>query len=441
MTTRTAGSDKEQRRARRYAAQLPIEMRDRGDVVIATATDVSRHGLFVSLTTQAPRERHLIQLSLSLPEGKTSVAVRVARVIPSVGFGAEFFALSADAKNAWDQFVSGLSLSGSTTGPAAWSNRPSAEAEQAPVFVVRLRTLESLRNYEENHVRAGGTVLFTPVLPTLGSAVRLAVVHPLTEQEMMLEGTVREVFADKPKRIEIQFPSNLAVEAAFTQFVASGRPPSQKPTPAPLLATAFPGELELDVDIDNDDADTLAEQPVSELPVLVGSLENPARRRRDPFFDISMLPRAAEPVARVNTPVPSSAERIQLRVHCNRGCGEHQLELGRCRGWLGLIADDVVFVSPSQRSLVATPRIIDTQVRQQRLAHHLQTSGAASTVIDIGVLVAAGDLSDEPRHPATGERLVPLEGAHHLRQLAHEHRVPCPWCVEGTLMATPITSQ
>jgi hypothetical protein len=51
--------------------------------------------------------------------------------------------------------------------------------------------------------------------------------------------------------------------------------------------------------------------------------------------------------------------------------------------------------------------------------------------IDIGVLVAAGDLTEAPRHPMSGVRLMTLEGA---ATLLDAGTVACPWCVDGGLV-------
>jgi hypothetical protein len=449
VVTRTAVPDKEQRRARRYAAQLRVELRERDKSHAVVATDVSRHGIFVSTQDSPaalPRERHLVQLLLHLPDGSTSVSARVARVLPGIGFGAEFFALSAEAKNAWDNFVSGLSLSGVPQKRKVIDGTD--EGAQAPVFVVRLKSLESLRNYEEKHLRAGGTILVTPVLPALGSPVRLAVVHPLTQQEMPLDGVVRQVFTDKPKRVEIEFPHNPAVEVAFAAFIASGRPPSEKTTSAPLHATAPPTELELDVDFQDDEI-APSEEPVRELPVVVGSLAG-HRRRRDPFFDVSGFPATAKAPEASAAPASSghtssasvtSGGPSVVVLRCGFGCDEQVLELGPSRGALGLVANEVPMVVPSTRNLVQTTRLVPAAERQKRLKQQLLAGAITSTAVDVGMLIAVAELVEPARHLASGEVLEAFAGADQLVSLAttvpldveYKTEVRCSSCEHGTL--------
>ncbi len=262
-------------------------------------------------------------------------AATVMRTLPGQGVGLSLFALSSDTKHRWDAFIAhaaehapSVPMPKALPTTTALIRRP-----DVPSFVVKLRTVERLRDYLQAHVAVGGTVLFTPVLPPAGSAVCLLVVHPITEAEFPLPGRVHRAVAETPKRLEILF-QNVDV-AACSRFVETGLPPSVIPvapappppafiapptltappsmpampsppsmpsmpstmptaraltellhvgggptTPAPPPPTPAPPTPEFDLDIDfNVDDVSMEDDPIhwnlnaSELPVLVGHLD------------------------------------------------------------------------------------------------------------------------------------------------------------------------
>ncbi len=227
----------EQRRSRRFRHALDVDIVDRGGVRRGRAVDVARHGLFVAVV-DAPRNRHLVQLVIHLPDGPMQAAATVMRTLPGQGVGLSLFALSSETKHRWDAFIAHASQHAPSvpmpTLPTTTLNR----RPDVPSFVVKLRTVERLRDYLQAHVAVGGTVLFTPVLPPAGSIVSLLVVHPVTEAEFPLPGKVHRAVAEAPKRLEILFQQ--VDVAAFSRFVETGLPPSLLVTPPVMAPPVLP---------------------------------------------------------------------------------------------------------------------------------------------------------------------------------------------------------
>jgi len=202
----------DQRRSRRFRQQVEVDVIDRHGTRRGRAIDVARHGLFVAVV-DPPHNRHLVQLVLHLPDGPLQASATVSRTLPGQGVGLSLFSLSSDAKRRWDAFIiraqqtiesaPALTPPSSQPGPLSHPSHPSPPTTPAlssgavpvhgpdmPSFVVKLKTMERLRDYMQTHVAVGGTVLFTPVLPIAGTLLQLLVVHPVSEAEFALLGRV-----------------------------------------------------------------------------------------------------------------------------------------------------------------------------------------------------------------------------------------------------------
>ncbi len=469
------------------------------------AVDVARHGLFVAVV-DAPRNRHLVQLVIHLPDGPMQAAATVMRTLPGQGVGLSLFALSSETKHRWDAFISHAAEHAPSvpmpTLPAAPVSRP-----DVPSFVVKLRTIERLRDYLQAHVAVGGTVLFTPVLPPAGSTVSLLVVHPMTEAEFPLPGRVHRAVTEAPKRLEIMF-QHVDV-GAFARFVETGLPPSllvgpppppEAPLPAPppmkdllptsltasaatlpdtssalSLAAMMPAptramppplpDFDLEIDFDNGDDISMEDDPIawnlnaSELPVLVGHLEEgsslpvavdePAIHAAANANAIDL--EATELVVDESRPARDPGlQPLLWRLQCmSKSCAHVDVvECGPCRGVLGLVADMVPFFSVRAQQLISVPRLAAAEVRRERFHTALVAGAQLDDTVVLSTLLAAADLADAPRRADSDEALRTSPAlADFVAAVANPHtrwplmtKVRCPACNTGWLEAAPHSS-
>ncbi len=103
------GKGRERRRFPRRDVEIAVFLRRKTGDVRLTTCDVSRHGAFLR-TEQALPLRQLVQLRFRLPDGEIDAMCMVARWLDAdhprgPGVGVDFFALSKDAKNAWERFL------------------------------------------------------------------------------------------------------------------------------------------------------------------------------------------------------------------------------------------------------------------------------------------------------------------------------------------------
>ncbi len=469
-------SQPEQRRSRRFRQAVEVDIIDKRGPRRGRAIDVARHGLFVSIA-DPPHLRHLVQLVLHLPDGPLQVAAAVSRTLPGQGVGLSLFAMSAPAKQRWDAFIILTQQSvDSAPVPRAGLSQP---LSQAPAFVVKLKTMERLREYLQSHVAVGGTVLFTPVLPPAGAAVQLVVVHPHTEAEFVLHGRVHRAVFDAPKRLEILFEHTDMV--GFARFVDSGQPPVSVLLPAPTHddnVHAAP-EPELDIDIAEDDEE-LPFDPIdwdlqtSDLPLIVGKSvdsQPPTESLAEPAeVPLSLVENdddeVTAPVGRgrssldalmseelvIDDAAPARDPGLRplvVRVACETaGCDteSYSLELGPCTGVLALVADMVPFFSSGTDRIVSIPRLLSPDDRRRRFINYIDRGGDIEDVVSMSTFLAAADLAEQPRHPVTGEllrssRAIERVFASARRAVAERARVAtrvrCPHCATGYLTVEP----
>ncbi|HEY1097436.1 MAG TPA: PilZ domain-containing protein [Myxococcota bacterium] len=509
----TRASDK--RRSKRFARSIDVDIVDKRGARRGRAVDVSRHGLFVAVV-DPPANRHLVQLIIQLPDGPMPAAATVSRTLAGQGVGLSLFALSSDAKRRWDAFIirtqqeltdpRGLPLPelAKQIDDAAERARaalpmttmlpaPVAKAPDVPSFVVKLKTVERLKDYLQAHVAVGGTVLFTPVLPPAGSAVSLLVVHPISEAEFPLAGHVHRAITQAPKRLEILFDRIDVV--AFARFVETGQPPLPVPPPMPStaalqmlaslppmttppttdpslstsaspVALKTPSQVQRELEFEIDDAAMPNEDPISwdlnasELPVLVGHIDEPSGAV--PEVQLEVLAGGADDVVDAahddadadgaheelviddTRPAPDPGLRpTTLHVHCNGMSCEsdgYVLELGPCHGVLGLVADLVPFFSPENNRVVSVPRLVPAELRRERFHHYAQRGGQIDDVVALSMFLTAADLAEAPRHPVTAELLRTSRGIEQLQagflegKRAHTTKIRCPCCEDGHLV-------
>lgn len=453
---------KEQRRSPRYRHDLVVEVHDKRGVRKLHAVDVARHGLFVA-TDDPPRERHLVQLTIHLPNNPIRAAATVTRVIPraksdhEAGAGLQFFALSDEDKAYWDDFIFFLHRTTPARGverpdlsqPAPEARRPDGPTlPSAATFLVKLKSVERLADFAQTHLAAGGTVLFTPVLRAPGEPVTLVCVHPKTDEEFKLPGIVARAHADRPKRLEIHFLGlNATVMNAFRAFIESGRPPSHDlaaqlaatVTPQPVqTAPVIPEKNDFDLDVDVFDEDTLdTDDRLAHAPSLARGA--PVAGGPLPGAATAIAPAAAEP-PRAKDP---GLKPHTVLLRCESCTMEpYAVDLGPCRGLLGLVANLEPMLSSSSGKVVSVARLVSAEERAHRVQTYIQSGGVLQASVELKAMLDALALADDPVDPADG---APLKGgrsverlqaaAHHLEEgapAAHT-KVKCHACKNGTL--------
>lgn len=477
----------EQRRSKRYRQDLPVELHDRSGSRQLQAVDVARHGMFIR-TDDPPRPRHLVQLTVHLPTGPISAAVTVSRAIhePKLGgdkgVGVQFFALSAEAKSRWDDYIHALAQHEALQKrqpfvglPGQAAPRPVApEHGGAATFLVKLKTVDRLRDFSQEHVLQGGTVLFTPVLRDVGEPVQLVVVHPISDEEFVVPGVVAAVHAQRPKRLEIHFDLRSAgALAAFDEFVSTGRPPEMpvvvgqeiaaakadrllqrdalpwepKPLNSPIAGMDLDFDVDvfaehsideedpidwdssIDVDFSSDEISARAATPITTIPRPTVD-EHPEEDVR-----IEVEPRRVDPGQRPTT----------LLLTCDTcDADPYPVDVGPLPGLHGLFADSAPHWCPSCAKVVGVARFCDAETRLTRRARLLdQDEEAEQRPVPLSFAHEIAALHDDPLCPACGtetkapkavERLLDLVGAADTRT---KTKIRCGACEKGWLLAAP----
>ncbi len=294
----------ERRRSDRYPAKLPVDFVDRKGERRAETADVGRHGIFVRME-DPPAERLLCQLKIHLPTGPIPVLAVVARrvVAPaaSAGVGLQFFVLAPEAKDKWDAFIGELR----GERPAASDQRTSPR--RLASFLVRLKDVNRLREVYTRDISDGGLFVSTPLVRPLGSEVALVVVHPSSDEEFELTGTVARIQEGPPKGMGIRLTQFKAEEReAFARFIETGVAALRWRTSARPAQEAEPEpELDVEEDVDLGDLDgasldevhglsAIGEELARSIAVELGDPEEEALRE-----EIAREPDSLEPRIRL----------------------------------------------------------------------------------------------------------------------------------------------
>ena len=395
-------SPKEQRRSRRIRHELVVELHEKGGARRLHAIDVARHGLFLA-TDNPPRERHLVQLTVHLPRGPIRAAGSVTRTLRGNadhedGVGIQFFALSDEAKERWDEFIFELQRATPARGTPKYqppADNPSRrETSTGATFLVKLKTPERLKEFAHTHLAAGGTVLFTPVLKGPGEFVTLIVVHPKSDEEFRLPGVIHKAHSDRPKRLEIHFHGiTPALLNSFAAFVETGFPPTvqlSQPLSLPSKQPEASPVPDLDLDVDVFDEDTL---------------DTDDRIWRPPDVMATSPSTESAPVLEPMSPTRPTAPGIDpgfrpatYLLRCDACSAEpYAVDIGPCRGVLGLVADHSAFVSSKTGRVVTVPRLAAVDERQTRVKSYLENNGRLDASIDIMTLLGAVALVEPPK--------------------------------------------
>jgi hypothetical protein len=400
--------------------------------------DVGRHGLFV-LTREPPVERHVVKLLAHTPLGPVAATAWVSRRIDvpapldARGAGLELFSLARAAKERWDAYVG--QLTSREQSPALVRERVSRVAS----FVVRLTTVERLLDLGQSCIAAGHMFLVTPVLSPPGTKVALHFVHPLSDEEFVVVGSIRRVQPGRPKGIEIAVGGDLrALARQFEAFARTGDAPvkaaAMPPPQAPIVTTPASGVLlppraeastssdegaavalsdqtgdlgfVLDVEVDEDmlGEDQIFEwEDVAEERLIDLNIDDQVRDGFDePTFDVHFSVVDGQPVT-YEMP-PHSAEELlarldspkQVQVSCESCRLESRFAIGRAEGLIGLFADDRPTYCPQCAVFVTGRRPNAARDRRERLLelaggdlHALDLRVPLAVVLDVAALFGA----------------------------------------------------
>ena len=128
-------------------------------------------------------------------------------------------------------------------------------------------------------------------------------------------------------------------------------------------------------------------------------------------------------------------------VRCD-GCAlsPYAIDLGPCRGVLGLVADYAAFSSKDGR-VMGAPRMVSAEERHKRVQRFLSTGGRLDASIDLmtlfGVVALAEPAKDETgdalRRPKSVERLDSVARKLDAGEPPAKTKVKCPACKDGHL--------
>lgn len=223
------------RLGKRFKRKLDVELHIKGKSQLVRATDVSRHGLFLTMPDPPP-ENHVVLLTVHLPDAPFETMALVARRVleqgDHSGAGLKLYCLASDAKQRWDHFLESLSGAEYSISPRAAPENSGSSAS----FLVQLGTVAEIEEFFRRHVRHDHVVHVTPALKELGAEVLLVLVHPETSKEFVLRAVVAELYPDRPMRMGIRFvDADMAKRAELRRFLGLDRAAKNTDAPEPQL--------------------------------------------------------------------------------------------------------------------------------------------------------------------------------------------------------------
>jgi hypothetical protein len=319
----------------------------------------------------------------------------------------------------------------------------------AATFLVKLKSVDRLADFAQTHLAAGGTVLFTPVLRAPGEPVTLVCVHPKTDEEFKLPGIIARAHVDRPKRLEIHFTGiTPTVMNAFRAFIESGRPPPLELTsalattivPQPVSASpVIPEKTDFDLDVDVFDEDTLDTDDRLAQPPSMITFGAPVTA--SPATAIAPAAAAAEP-PRTATVDPGLKPSTYLLRCSSCETEAYAVDMGPCRGVLGLVADYQPLLSSTTGKVVTAPRLVSAEERSHRVQTFLQHGGHLNASVELMSLLGAVGLVEPAIDPSDGEVLKSSRAVERLQAAAHKvedgapaahSKVKCHACKNGTV--------
>ncbi len=424
-------TSEDKRRSRRHITRLDVDLEYPGWSRRVVAKDVSRHGLFVE-TSEPPRERQLLQASIHIPGSVVHATTFVTRAVRDgmPGVGLQLFALSLAAKDRWERFI--FRLSGGDP-----HELPAPRTADLPSFLLRFPSFEKLVDFQVRVLPSGVVYLQTPVLRPAKTLVAVVLIHPVTEAEMTLFGSVLRTHNRTPRGMEIRLePITDDDWARFSRFVELGDSHDQiRPYEEPSFdideeAAATPPSAPPIVEdappvSDQFDWGAVSDHNIVDLGL---NLANEAT--------IDLTPIDATTEAHTELPAPIRDGWFETRVTCSACELDSTVRLGDADGQLGDLGRWVPYWSPKEQTLVSVLRLKPKLEREQILARLGES--AISKKIPLQFAFEVADLTLAPKSPA-GERVHYSEAARAvadaLEVIAHEGRAvltaPCERCRKG----------
>lgn len=243
----------ERRKNARIPIKLEVELR-RGIWETRLTEDISRRGLFIRMAGTCAL-RQLLQVRIRLP-GETDRLEVMARVtrrespwaalvggkLPGVGL--EFFCMDDASVARWDRFVSeatALEREAPQLDPFELGRRL-AKGDRRPIipqvdqktgkvpeqnvsnFIFRVQNLERLSRFMQQELNDGRFGLNLPYEVAPDSPARLRIIHPMSLEEFILQGSVQPNAG--AERYVLCFDGQAAgLKDAFQQFISTGIAP------------------------------------------------------------------------------------------------------------------------------------------------------------------------------------------------------------------------
>lgn len=262
------GGGAERRRDRRHPCRIRLVVTRSGHDQAVVTEDVSFTGLFFRTDTPIA-ERQLVRLRLELPDGQElAVMGMVARNVPArgglpPGIGIQFYALAPAERKRWFAFVrsaaSAPAVAVAVAGPAVVSP-PVTEAvrRQFPrhpaALKVLLHSIDDLRTFYTRNVSKGGLFISTTLEIPEGTALKVSVIHPKSQERFTLMAVVRRRATAGDPGLGLEFAAlDEHRREEFYEFISSELPVEEMVYVAEgdrLLARSLPSEAPELVDLD-----------------------------------------------------------------------------------------------------------------------------------------------------------------------------------------------
>jgi hypothetical protein len=242
------------RRDRRYNFQISVSILSRSGEMQLVTEDVSYRGVFLRTATPPPKMQ-LVRLRLTLPtqEKKVLTNAMVAHVpLPDArvqGAGVSFFGLDGEPRRQWEHFIQFVR----DHHPDAAERQAAADhaAEQDRLrareqIIIAVGGMPAFERLVARDVAQGNLSVYSDAPLAVDAPVSVRLVHPLTQNDFLLEGVVRRHIRGGGISVGLA-PLDQKRQDALREFVRgddcdaieiidfeSVRPPRQSAQPRPI---------------------------------------------------------------------------------------------------------------------------------------------------------------------------------------------------------------